>query len=81
MAILAGGISLPPGQISGRWKGAGSARVEREAQMPVRIACDRPVLRKILAFTAAHYRQQEVLAYQVSPEAILFRTKAARVRR
>jgi len=81
VSVLAGEVSLPPGQIRGRWKGGGSARVEREAPIPVRIACDRRVLRKILAFTAAHYRQQEVLAYQVSPEAILFWAKAAQARR
>ena len=68
-----GGLSLPPGQIKGRWKGSEATKIAKEAQIPVRIACNRSDLRRILAFTATHYRQEEVLAYQVSAEAILFK--------
>ena len=69
---LAGGVSILSDQIEGRWKS--KTVVIRERQIPIRIACSRIVLGKVLRFTAIHFRQTEVLGYLVSSEVIFFRT-------
>ncbi len=72
VASLAGGVSLPPGQIRGRWKGKGDS-LTRERQIPVRVACLRSELSRILRFTARHYRQEEVMAYRISDQVVVYR--------
>ena len=70
---IAGGLTvLKPGK--GQWVSSEGDLYE-ERMIPVRIACTRKQLDRIIAFTMDHYRQLAVLAYVVSSEVIYVEKK------
>jgi len=60
---LAGGLTITRSTL-GYWQNDGKAIIER--MIPVRIVCDFNTIRKIADFTLQHYKQDEVLTYQIS---------------
>lgn len=64
----AGGLTiLKPSK--GKWVYQGGTVEERV--IPVRIACDRATIEKIICFTLSHYKQIAVMAYKLSDEVII----------
>lgn len=65
---LSGGITiLSPAR--GQWVNKGVLYEERV--IPVRVACDRETILKIIGITAQHYRQLAVMAYKISSDVII----------
>lgn len=66
---ISGGLTiLHP--VKGNWiSGAGELFVER--MIPVRIACSREQIQKIMDITLNYYNQLAVLAYKVSDECLI----------
>lgn len=54
----------------GRWVSS-TGELFREEMIPVRIACTKKQLDKIVALTAEHYSQLAVMAYKISDEVII----------
>lgn len=54
----------------GEWK-APDGTVFRDRMIPVRIICSEEEIRKIVHFTIEHYKQEAVLAYELSSNIIL----------
>lgn len=66
---LSGGLTiLKPAK--GQWVCPSDGKLYHDRVIPVRIACDRKTIVKILQITKAHYRQIDVLAYKISEEVI-----------
>ena len=54
----------------GKWV-APDGKLFQERMIPVRIACTRPQIEKIVDMTMEYYEQLAVLAYKLSDEVIL----------
>jgi hypothetical protein len=66
---ITGGLSiLKP--LKGIWVNEGMTYEERN--IPVRVACTREDLDKILSFTREYYSQIKVMAYKISEEVIFY---------
>lgn len=60
--------------VKGQWKSlTGELFIER--MIPVRIACTREQIDKIIDMTLKHYDQLAVMAYKISDEVIIKHTK------
>jgi hypothetical protein len=67
---LAGGLTiLSPAK--GQWVEPITNMLYEERVIPVRMACTRKQLRRIIDFTIKHYDQKAVMAYLVSTEVII----------
>ena len=66
---LSGGLTIFK-PTSGKWMHDGVLYEDR--CIPVRIACTRTQLSKILKFTKFHYKQLAVMAYKISDEVIIY---------
>lgn len=64
----AGGLTLLR-SVKGQWVNNGE--LYAEWVIPVRIACDRETIERIIDFTIAHYGQKAVMAYKISDEVII----------
>lgn len=42
-----------------------------ERMIPVRIACSKEIIDKIMDFSALHYRQKAIMCYKISQETII----------
>jgi hypothetical protein len=60
---IAGGLSIMK-PLKGIWIHEGAAY--RDEMIPVRIACEREQIERIIALTLDHYDQKEVMAYHLS---------------
>lgn len=67
---LSGGLTIFK-PVKGRWVYLNKEYNDRN--IPVRIACTREQLDKILKFTKHHYRQIAVMAYKISEEVIIYK--------
>lgn len=67
ISYICGGLSLLD-PISGRWF---SETMFEETMIPVRIACTREELDRIIDFTMEHYKQEAIMAYKISNEVII----------
>lgn len=69
---ISGGLTiLSPAK--GQWLFNNSLYEERV--IPVKVACTRLQLDKILDFTIKHYRQKAVMAYRISNDVIILESK------
>lgn len=67
---VTGGLTIhKPGK--GQWIEPASGTLIEERVIPVRIACTRSQIGKIIDFTLLHYKQKAVMAYLISTEVIL----------
>lgn len=67
---ISGGLTiLKPNK--GKWISPKSNELYEERSIPVRIACTRPQIDKIIDFTIMHYNQLAVMAYKLSTEVII----------
>lgn len=55
----------------GQWVDKSTNKLYEERIIPVRIACTRPEIEKIINFTIKHYRQLAVMCYKISDEVII----------
>lgn len=65
---ITGGLTIFK-PVKGQWISSNSVLFE-ERMIPVRIACTRKQIEKIMEFSMSHYRQLAMLAYLVSEEVI-----------
>jgi hypothetical protein len=66
---LSGGLTIMmPGK--GQWLD-GDGTLYEERVIPVRIACSKSIIEKIMDITANHYKQLAILAYKVSDEVLI----------
>lgn len=70
---ISGGLTIMP-VAKGQWVCNGVLFKER--MIPVRIACSREDIDKIIDMTMKYYDQLAVMAYKVSPEVIIRERKA-----
>jgi hypothetical protein len=54
----------------GQWIDRTDDKLYEERMIPVRIACNEVQIRKIMEITKQHYKQIDVMAYQVSDRVI-----------
>lgn len=54
----------------GRWLSP-AGELHNERMIPVRIACTKDQIEKIMEITAEHYHQQAIMVYKVSDEVII----------
>ena len=67
---ISGGLTvLKPAK--GQWLEPTSKELYEERTIPVRIACTRKQIDKIIDFTIKHYNQLAVMAYKLSNEVII----------
>lgn len=67
---ISGGLTiLKPNK--GKWASPHSNELYEERVIPVRIACTRNQINKIIDFTISHYNQLAVMAYKLSTEVII----------
>ncbi|RDJ35137.1 MAG: hypothetical protein DWQ19_09895 [Crenarchaeota archaeon] len=67
---LSGGLTiLHPAK--GQWLRPESNELVEERMIPVRIACTEKDIQKIIKFTLQHYRQEVVMAYQISAKVLM----------
>jgi hypothetical protein len=67
---IAGGLTiLAPAK--GQWLEPDTNTLFEERMIPVRIACTRKQIQRIMRFTLGHYDQKAVFAYLVSTEVII----------
>lgn len=66
---LAGGLTIQR-SVKGQWVND-SKELFSEWVIPVRVACDRETIERIIDFTISHYKQQAVMAYKLSDEVII----------
>lgn len=67
--MLTGGLTIMPVS-KGQWVSK-DGTLFAERMIPVRIACDKPTIEKILDFTITYYEQLAVMAYKVSDSVII----------
>ncbi len=71
---LSGGLTiLKP--VKGQWLESDSDSLYEERMIPVRIACNREQIEKIIQFTIEHYKQLAVMAYKLSDEVLIKEAK------
>ncbi len=67
---ISGGLTiLKPAK--GQWVDKSSNKLYEERIIPVRVACTRQDIEKIIDFTIRHYRQIAVMCYKISDEVII----------
>lgn len=67
---VAGGMTvLQPAK--GQWVEPVSGELFKERMIPVRIACSREEIEKIIEMTISYYDQKAVMAYKISNEVII----------
>lgn len=67
---LSGGLTvLHPAK--GQWIEPDSGKLLSERMIPVRVACTKKHIDKIIEFTLTHYNQLAVMAYKLSNEVII----------
>jgi hypothetical protein len=66
---VAGGLTVYRGA-KGQWTSP-DGTLFKDRMIPVRIACTRDEIERIISFTIKHYDQEAVLAYKVSEEVIV----------
>lgn len=67
---ITGGLTiLKPAK--GQWVEPATSHLHEERVIPVRIACTRKQIDKIVIFTLQHYKQRAVMAYRISTKVIL----------
>lgn len=64
----AGGLTLLR-SVKGQWVNDGKLYADRV--IPVRIACDKEIIVRIMKFTREHYNQKAVMAYKLSDEVLI----------
>ena len=57
--------------VKGQWIEPDSGELLNERMIPVRVACQRKDIDKIIDFTLRHYNQRAVMAYKLSTEVII----------
>lgn len=67
---LSGGLTILH-LTKGQWVEPISKQLVEEPMIPVRIACSKKDILKIIKFTLIHYQQKSVMAYQVSNEVLI----------
>lgn len=67
---VTGGLTIMR-SAKGIW--VGESAVYEERMIPVRIACNREDINRILAYTKLYYEQEAVFACKVSEEVIIYR--------
>jgi hypothetical protein len=67
---VSGGLSIFA-KIKGKWVDKSDQKLYTESMIPVRIACSREEIDKIIDITIKHYNQIAVMAYRVSDEVII----------
>lgn len=65
---ITGGLSVFT-PIKGQWANGG--QIFNERMIPVRVACNRKQILKIIDITMEHYNQKAVMAYKVSEDVII----------
>ena len=68
---ISGGLTIMK-PARGQWINTDSV-LHEERVIPVRVACTRKQLDKIITFTLRHYNQIAVMAYRISDEVIIVR--------
>lgn len=66
---MVGGLTVLKPSTTGKW--IFEQRLYEDRVIPVRIACTRSQIEKILDFAKVHYRQIAVMAYKLSDEVII----------
>jgi hypothetical protein len=67
---LTGGLTIMK-TAKGQWCST-SGQIFVDETIPVRVACDREILNKILAMTKVYYNQEVIFAFKVSEEVIFY---------
>ena len=66
---ISGGMSVMP-PLRGQWV-SDSGKLFSERMIPVRVACSREDILKIIQMTIEYYDQEAVMAYKVSDEVLI----------
>jgi len=67
---ITGGLTiLKPAR--GQWIEPATSTLHEERVIPVRIACTRHQIDRIIDFTIGHYNQKAVMAYQIGTDVII----------
>lgn len=72
---IAGGLTIFKPAM-GQWINEEDQKLFSEKMIPVRVACSRKQIEKIVAFTITHYNQLAVMAYKISSEVIITHDKS-----
>lgn len=67
---LAGGVTIFH-SVKGIWLNPKNTRRYDDSMIPVRIACDRKTMEKVVTITMNHYNQDAVMAYVISTEVLI----------
>ena len=67
---ITGGLTIYPPTIKGEWISP-EGETYIDSTIPVRIACNREQINKIMDITGHHYRQLAVMAYKISEEVLI----------